>query len=77
MNAHDKAWTEAGQVIDRLKAALKSAILDRSRVTSKCVDFDPGAGSTYEIDWMPKVKEWAALCDLDLDKHDPSSYARI
>ena len=57
----------------KLKEALRSAILDRHRVTRKCVDYDP-AGSTYEMDWSPKVKEWAKLCGMDLDEYDPNFY---
>ncbi len=61
--------------VDLLKAALRDAILCRGRVISECVDFDP-AGSTYEVDWAPEVKEWAKLADLDLDKHDPGDWRR-
>lgn len=53
-----------------LRKALADAILNQSRVSRTCVDYDP-AGSTYELDWLPDVKEWAALCELDLEKHDP------
>lgn len=56
--------------IEKLKKALKSAILNTNRACSKLVDYD-SAGSTYEIDWLNRVKEWAKLCDLDLEKHDP------
>ena len=62
--------------IEILKEALWTAILTTNRVSDRCVDYDP-AGSTYEIDWTDEVKEWAKLCDLDLEKHDPFFHRRI
>jgi hypothetical protein len=59
---------------DRLRQALKAAILSTRRTVSRCVDYDP-AGSTYEVDWLPMVREWAGLCGLDLTKHDPEHYS--
>jgi hypothetical protein len=59
---------------DRLKQALKDAILSTRRIVKTCVDYDP-AGSTYEVDWLPKVKEWAGLCGLNLEEHDPEYYS--
>lgn len=63
------------RALEETKAALRKAILSKGRVKSECVDYDP-AGSTYEVDWLPEVKEWAKLADLDLDKHDPAFYWR-
>lgn len=40
------------------KEALRKAILSKGRVKAECTDYDP-AGSTYEVDWLPEVKEWA------------------
>ena len=54
-----------------LKRSLRAAILNTNRTTTRRIDYDP-AGSAYEIDWADEVKEWAKLCDLDLEKHDPS-----
>jgi len=62
--------------IEILKEALRTAILNTNRVSDRCIDYDP-AGSTYEIDWTNEVKEWAKLCDLDLEKHDPVLHRRI
>lgn len=59
--------------VDSLKAALRKAIVNRTRAKKKLVEFDP-AGSTYDIDWTNETKEWASLCDLDLDQIDPSYY---
>lgn len=53
-----------------LKKALRIAIVDRARVNKRTVEVDP-AGNVYEYDWLPRVREWARLCDLDLDKVDP------
>jgi hypothetical protein len=61
---------QANEEIGRLKAALRAAILSTHRVTQRCVDYDP-AGSTYEIDWAPEVREWSALCGLDIDSYHP------
>lgn len=76
MNATE---TQSGSSLDplvrALKDALRKAILSKGRVKSECTDYDP-AGSTYEVDWLPEVKEWAKLADLDLDKHDPGFYLR-
>ena len=55
--------------IHNLKKALRQAILDTKRMTETYID-DP-AGSTSEIKWPNRVKDWAKLCDLDLDKYDP------
>lgn len=52
--------------IEVLKNALKSAILERSRITHRNVD--------NSIDWSKDVKCWANLCDLDLDYYDPFFY---
>lgn len=57
------------------KAALRKAILSTSRSKAECTDYDP-AGSTYEVDWLPEVKEWAKLADLDLEKYDPGFYQK-
>ena len=56
------------KLIESLKSALAGAIVDTSRVQSRCIDFDPEAGSTYEIDWKDNVKEWAKLCGLNLNQ---------
>ena len=56
--------------IHNLKKALRQAILDTKRMIETCIDYDP-AEPTYEIDWSDRVKDWAKLCDLDLDKYDP------
>lgn len=56
-----------------LKEALRETILNRSRVTRRTVEVDP-AGNTYDYDWMPWVRRAAALCELDLDRYDPSHY---
>lgn len=56
--------------IENLKKALRDAILNTNRIDRKIIDFDP-AGSTYKVDWIDRVKEWAELCDLDLEKYDP------
>ena len=58
-----------------LKVALREAILKTGRVSKKCIEADP-AGCTYDIDWLPEVKEWAKLADLNLEKHNPSFYVR-
>ncbi len=58
-----------------LKKALQAAILKTNRTVTRCIDYDP-AGSTYEIDWTDEVKEWAKLCDLDLEKYDPPNRRR-
>lgn len=63
------------RALEETKNALRKAILIQGRVKSECVDYDP-AGSTYQVDWLPEVKEWAKLADLDLDKHDPDFYWR-
>ena len=59
--------------ISELKKALREAILGTSRIKKTTVDVDP-AGNTYEIDWSDRVRGWARLCDLDLEKYDPSMY---
>jgi len=59
--------------VRKLRGALVCAILQRQRASKVCVDYDP-AGSTYEVDWLPEVKGWAELCELDLEKHDPFFY---
>jgi len=58
---------------EKLKEALRNAILDTSRVGKTVVDYDE-VGSTFEVDWLEKVKEWARLCDLDLETQDPFPY---
>lgn len=58
-----------------LKQALCEAILDTGRVSRRTVEVDP-AGNVYEIDWLPKVKAWANLCDLNLEDYNPSYYDR-
>jgi len=58
---------------EKLKEALRNAILDTSRVGKTVVDYDE-VGSTLEVDWLEKVKEWARLCDLDLETQDPFPY---
>ena len=59
--------------LERTKEALRKAILSTGRVYDICVDFD-AAGSTFEVMWNPEVIEWAELADLDLSKHQPTSY---
>ena len=61
--------------LEATKAALREAILDRSRVRTVCSDVDP-SGSAYEVTWREDVRKWAKLADLDLDKHNPFSYWR-
>jgi len=61
---------DSDQLTD-LKKALQAAILKTNRTVTRCVNCDPAARSTYEIDWTDEVKEWAKLCDLDLEKYDP------
>jgi hypothetical protein len=61
--------------ITRLKEALRRAILSPTRVRTRCVEYDP-SGSTYEVEWLGEVRQWAALCDLDLDAHDPTFFLR-
>lgn len=61
-----------------LQAALRGAILDRARTVRRTIEVDP-AGNTYTIDWLPRVRAWAKLCDLDLDQfipHDDMSSGR-
>lgn len=58
--------------VEALKQALREAILSTSRTVRLDIEYDP-AGSSWDEDWSPKVKEWAALCGLDLSKHDPPS----
>lgn len=53
------------KTLEKTKAALREAIMRKTRVQRKLVDYDP-AGLTYEIDWLPEVKEWAKLADLQL-----------
>jgi len=65
-----KNWNTRHNLTEKLKRALRAAILKTNRTITKCTDYDP-AGSTYEIDWTDEVKEWASLCDLDLEKYDP------
>lgn len=65
-----KAFNE----INKLKKALKEAILTKNKVTKEVVDFDPGSGSTYQIEWTKQIQEWAKLCDLDLSKHNPEYF---
>ncbi|MBU0977089.1 MAG: hypothetical protein KKD18_01605 [Nanoarchaeota archaeon] len=60
---------------EKLKAALRDAIINTNRIIKTRKTYDP-AGSTYDIDWLDRVKEWAKLCDLDLDKYDPFYYTR-
>lgn len=55
---------------EKLKKALRDAILNTNRTTKRIIDYD-AAGSTCEIDWLERIKEMANLCDLDLSKHDP------
>lgn len=64
------------ELIAALKAALREAILSTSRTVQYNYEFDP-AGSAWDVDWSPRVKSWAALCDLDLTKHDPSYYGGL
>ena len=59
--------------IEALKKALREAILTRQRIKKRTVEADP-AGNVYEIDWSDKVRGWAELCDLDLEKYDPCYY---
>ncbi len=61
--------------VQLLRKALAEAMFNRSHVKETCVDYDP-AGSTYDLDWMPHVKEWAVLCGVDLEKYDPFFYSR-
>ena len=61
--------------IEALKSALREAILNTVRVRRRCIEYDP-AGSTYEVDWTPDAKRWAALCDLDLEDREPMCYER-
>lgn len=58
---------------ERLKDALRKAILNTNRVVRRCVEVDP-AGNTYEVDWLQYTKEWADLCGLDLDQHAVEFY---
>jgi len=46
-----------------LKKALRAAILNTNRTIKRFNDYD----LTYEVDWTDEVKEWAKLCDLDLE----------
>lgn len=39
--------------IEKLKEALRFAILNTSRVSKRLVDYD-SAGSTYEVDWLQR-----------------------
>lgn len=61
--------------VQLLRKALAEAMFNRSHVKETCVDYDP-AGSTYDLEWMPHIKEWAALCNVDLEKYDPFFYSR-
>jgi len=58
------------ELIAALKSALRQAILDTSRVVRRCIEVD-SSGNSYELDWSDRVKEWAKLCDLDLEQCEP------
>lgn len=53
--------------IERLKAALRVAILDTKRVANYKIE----APDTFRLEWSDRTREWAALCDLDLDQYNP------
>ncbi|MCK9154490.1 MAG: hypothetical protein M0P12_00100 [Paludibacteraceae bacterium] len=72
LNNRNKETTSEEQI----KKALRQAILSTTRIKAECTEFD-SSGSTFEIDWLPEVKEWAKLSDLDLSKYDPESYVRL
>ena len=61
--------------IEKLKQALREAILDTGRISRRTIEVD-SAGNIYEIDWLPRVKAWADLCGLDLEDIDPCYYDR-
>ena len=63
--------------IKQLKKALRKAIFDLSRVDKTYIKVDPVeniTGSVGEYKWNSQVKEWAKLCDLNLEHYDPSLY---
>lgn len=64
--ALDNDWLKKTE-IEELKKALREAIFSTKRTIRRTIEYDPGAGSTYSYDWRPEVKQWAKLCDLDLD----------
>lgn len=81
MDAHSfvKSWesslartspAELRDQITTLKAALRDAILNTSRTVRRTVEVDP-AGNTCEVDWSPRVKTWATLCDLNIQSMQP------
>ncbi len=53
-----------------LKAALRACILTGRRSVRQPSDIDEDEST---ISWTPDVQRWAALCGLDLTRHDPPS----
>lgn len=60
----------------KLKEALAKAMFtkDRSKIKEVCTNYDP-AGNDYEIDFTEEMKEWAKLCEVELEKHNPLFYS--
>ena len=69
----EKLLQSEKKMSEKLKEALRDTIINTSRIIKTTTQYDP-AGSTYKIDWHDRVKRWAELCDLDLDKYDPFRY---
>jgi hypothetical protein len=57
--------------VDKLKAALREAILSTERVDELFDHLGPHGNSAF---WNLDVERWAKLCDLDLSKHNPNHY---
>lgn len=66
--------TESELQVTVLKAALRAAILSTHRVSSQCLRSNSDGNPIFELAFTAEVRRWAALCDLDLEKYDPSRY---
>lgn len=68
LDAHNETIDNLEDEIDRLKAALRVAILDTKRVTNICIE---AGTATYCLKWSDRTREWATLCNLHIDQYNP------
>lgn len=68
-----KSYAKLLEENGRLRAALSEAILDTRRASIQLVEHAK-FNSRYDATWLCKVREWANLCGLRLDDHDPANY---
>jgi len=60
-----------------LKDALRKAMFQKSsqKIKEICTNYDPGAGSDYDVYFTDEMKHWASLCDVDITTKDPVSFS--